>query len=58
MPKDVTQRQLGYLLSSGSPLSPEQKSRFKSELHSGAVHIRDKKKGAKNGKGKRKGKRR
>ena len=53
MPLNPTQRQLGYLLSSGSPLSPHQKNKFKSELHSGKAKIRPPiKEGKKNGKGK------
>ena len=40
MPKHPTKRQTRYLLSKGSPLSKEQKERFKRELHSGKVKVR------------------
>jgi len=50
MPLHPTQRQLGYLLSSSSPLSSPQKSKFQRELHSGKVKI--KKKGKNHAKGK------
>ena len=39
MPKEKTQQQVAYLLSSGSPLSPAQKAKLKQELHSGAVKV-------------------
>lgn len=35
--KKKSRRQVGYLLSKGSPLSDEQKNKLKSELHTGAV---------------------
>lgn len=38
--KTKSKRQVGYLLSSGSPLTPAQKDKLKSELHSGAVKVR------------------
>ena len=38
-----SQKQVAYLLSSGSPLSSGQKSKLKSELHSGAVKVKKKK---------------
>jgi hypothetical protein len=44
MPKTKSKRQVGYLLSSGSPLSDEQKSKLKRELHSGAVKVKKGKK--------------
>lgn len=56
MPSQTTGNQLRYLLSNSSPLSVKQKGKFKSELHAGAVTIRDKKKGETNGKGKGSGK--
>ena len=40
MPKEKSKRQVGYLLSSGSPLTEAQKSKLKSELHSGAVKVK------------------
>lgn len=43
MPKEKSQRQVRYLLSSGSPLTDEQKAKLKRELHSGAVTIKKKK---------------
>lgn len=42
MPKEKSKKQVAYLLSSGSPLSDEQKSKLKRELHSGAVHVKKK----------------
>lgn len=42
--KFKTQQQVSYLLSSGSPLTSEQKSKLKSELHSKTVKIVKKKK--------------
>lgn len=38
--KSKSKRQVGYLLSSGSPLSKKQKSKLKSELHSGKVRVK------------------
>lgn len=38
--KTKSRRQVGYLLSSGSPLSSKQKSKLKGELHSGAVKVK------------------
>lgn len=38
--KEKSKKQVGYLLSSGSPLSPQQKSKLKGELHSGAVKVK------------------
>lgn len=38
--KQKSRRQVGYLLSSGSPLSAGQKAKLKRELHSGAVKIK------------------
>ena len=43
MPKQKSKRQVGYLLSSGSPLSDKQKSKLKEELHSGAVKVKKRK---------------
>lgn len=40
MPKNPTKKQTRYLLSKVSPLSPEQKTKFKKELHTGAAKIR------------------
>ena len=40
MPKSKSKRQVGYLLSKGSPLSGEQQSKLKKELHSGAVTVK------------------
>jgi hypothetical protein len=40
--KTKSKRQVGYLLSSGSPLSGAQKSKLKGELHSGAVKVKKK----------------
>lgn len=40
MPKQKSKRQVGYLLSRGSPLSDEQKAKLKRELHSGAVKVK------------------
>ena len=43
-PKSQTKskKQVGYLLSKGSPLSPAQQSKLKKELHSGKVKVRKK----------------
>ena len=38
--KKKSKKQVGYLLSKGSPLSKEQKAKLKSELHSGAVRVK------------------
>lgn len=35
-----SKKQVGYLLSKGSPLSPQQKNKLKAELHSGAVKVK------------------
>lgn len=43
MPKgqhSKTRKQVGLLLSKNSPLNPAQKSKLKSELHSGKVKIK------------------
>jgi len=40
MPKSKSKRQVGYLLGGGSPLTDEQKSKLKKELHSGAVKVK------------------
>lgn len=37
--KIKSRRQVGYLLSNGSPLTEEQKMKLKWELHTGAVKI-------------------
>jgi hypothetical protein len=51
MAKTKSKKQVGYLLSSGSPLSAKQKAKLKGELHSGAVKVmKGKKKMAKKGK--------
>jgi len=39
MAKTKSKRQVGYLLSNGSPLSDAQKTKLKNELHSGAVKV-------------------
>ena len=39
-PKTKSKRQVGYLLSKGSPLGPSQKKKLKSELHRGKVKVR------------------
>jgi hypothetical protein len=44
MPKQKSKKQVGYLLSSGSPLSDEQKAKLKRELHSGTVKVKKGKK--------------
>lgn len=38
--KTKSKKQVGLLLSKGSPLSPKQKTKLKRELHSGKVRIR------------------
>lgn len=38
--KTKTRRQVGYLLSSGSPLSKKQKAKLKRELHTRKVRVR------------------
>lgn len=38
--KKKSKRQVAFLLSKGSPLTPEQKSKLKVELHSGAVKVK------------------
>ncbi len=45
--KTKSKRQVGYLLSSGSPLTTIQKAKLKRELHSGAVKVKSMKKGGK-----------
>lgn len=40
--KTKSKRQVGFLLSKGSPLSTEQKTKLKGELHSGKVKVRKK----------------
>lgn len=40
MPKNPSKRQVRYLLSKGSPLTPEQKSKMKRELHSGKMKVK------------------
>ena len=37
--KTKSRKQVGYLLSKGSPLTPAQKSKLKGELHSGTVKV-------------------
>jgi len=41
-PATKSKKQVGYLLSNGSPLTPKQKKKLKHELHSGAVKVRKK----------------
>ena len=43
MPKVKSKNQVRYLLSKESPLTPEQKSKLKSELDEGVVKIKNKK---------------
>lgn len=38
--KRKSKRQVRFLLSKGSPLSAEQKSKLKGELHTGAVKVK------------------
>jgi hypothetical protein len=38
--KTKSKKQVGYLLSKGSPLSKGQQSKLKRELHSGAVKVK------------------
>lgn len=40
MPHAKTQRQVRFLLSKGSALTPQQKNKLKKELKSGAVRIK------------------
>lgn len=40
--KTKSKKQVGYLLSKGSPLSKPQQSKLKKELHSGKVKVRKK----------------
>ena len=47
MLKTKSKKQVGYLLSKGSPLSEKQKTKLKGELHSGAVKVSKVKKAAK-----------
>lgn len=42
--KTKSKKQVGYLLSSGSPLSAAQKKKLKGELHSGKVKVAGRKK--------------
>lgn len=42
--KKKSKKQVGYLLSKGSPLSEKQKDKLKGELHSGKVKVTGKKK--------------
>ncbi len=46
MAKMKSKKQVGYLLSSGSPLNSKQKSKLKGELHSGKVKVMKGKKAA------------
>jgi len=39
-PKRKSKKQVGLLLSKGSPLSAKQKAKLKRELHSGAVKVK------------------
>lgn len=48
MPKGMhtkSKKQVGYLLSKGSPLTLSQQAKLKRELHSGEVKVRSTKKG-------------
>ena len=47
--KTKSKRQVRFLFSSGSPLTGGQKDKLESELHSGAVKIKDGKKKRKKG---------
>jgi hypothetical protein len=38
-PRVKSEKQVGYLLSKGSPLTGAQKSKLKGELHSGTVKV-------------------
>ena len=38
--KTKSKKQVGFLLSKGSPLKPGQKSKLKRELHSGKVKVK------------------
>jgi hypothetical protein len=38
-----SRKQVGFLLSKGSPLTPKEKAKLKGELHSGKVKVRKKK---------------
>lgn len=42
--KTKTKKQVGYLLSKGSPLSSAEQGKLKRELHSGKVKVAPKKK--------------
>jgi hypothetical protein len=44
MPKTKSKRQVGYLLSKGSPLSEKKKTKLKGELHRGTVNVSKKRK--------------
>lgn len=41
--KTKSKKQVGYLLSKGSPLKPSQKNKLKKELHKGSVKVSKKK---------------
>lgn len=43
-PKKKSQKQVGYLLSKGSPLTKKEQDKLKKELHEGKVKIKKKKK--------------
>lgn len=38
--KTKSKKQVGYLLGSGSPLTPAQKKKLEQELHSGKVRVK------------------
>jgi len=40
MPDTKSKKQVGYLLSKGSPLTASEQDKLKQELHSGAVKVR------------------
>jgi hypothetical protein len=40
MPKSKSKRQVGFLLSKGSPLTDKQQAKLKRELHRGAVTVK------------------
>lgn len=44
MPKTKSLKQIGYLLSKGSPLSAQQQHNLKKELHQGTVKVKKSKK--------------
>lgn len=39
MSKTKSKKQVGYLMSKGSPLSPKQKKKLAGEMHSGKVKV-------------------